>query len=492
MDSQGSSSLAMGKNTDKLFITHSEWSSGGHSLGGGAESGKFSVDRTVSSLPFWTCSISQQPIGEDCGVADKHGYVYDIKNVLPYIRKNSKNPVTGEPMESHHELIKLKLSKNPEGKYVDPVTLKEFQTLSQAVLIQPSGRVYFEETIRENNIKQRFWRDLVSDEEFKRADIIKLTGGAGVKSSGKRTADDNNKLQKPKLAQGTVKKAATTLTSTAVDSPAGPTTQEREIELERQLKPKRFTGTGIASIDTDLGRLNVELYPKYSPKAVYNFVRLAQQGFFDGVTFHRNIKHFMIQTGDPTGTGAGGKSIYGKPFPDETNTPMKHDSRGVLSMANKGKNTNTSQFFITYRRTPHLDGKHTVFGKVVSGEDVLDKLERVPVDVSEKPTQAIKMNQVKVLVDPFENITDIFNSKKEKGPKQDNNGESTIEEDDSPWLKSTSSTSSGTISIGKYLNKRTNNEADQAQSSEDSDDEEEDKKKKRKKTTLSRSTFAGW
>ncbi|KAA8903289.1 hypothetical protein TRICI_005727 [Trichomonascus ciferrii] len=463
----------MGKGTDKLFITHSEWSSGGHSMGGGADSVK--VDRTVSKLPFWTCSISQQPIGENCGVADVHGHVYDIKNVFPYIRKHSRNPVTHEPMESHNELIKLKLTKNAEGKYVDPVTLKEFQTLSDVVLIRPSGRVYFEQTIRENNIKQRFWRDLVSDEEFKKADIIKLIGGAGVRKS---TIATKKKESMSTKASTNLTPSAPTLTSTAADAPTGPTAREREIELERQLKPKRFTETGYATIETELGTLNVELYPKYSPKAVYNFVKLAQQGYFDGISFHRNIKHFMIQTGDPTGTGSGGKSIFGKPFADETNTPMKHDDRGVLAMANKGKNTNTSQFFITYRRCPHLDGKHTVFGKVVGGLDVLDKLERLPVREDDTPIQPIHMQSVKIQIDPFGNMSENKSFK--------DTSDETID-DDTPWLKRDASKQ---LSIGKYL-KRTN-EQQKLSNTDESEEQDDDLPKKRKKTTLSQSTFAAW
>jgi peptidyl-prolyl cis-trans isomerase B (cyclophilin B) len=133
------------------------------------------------------------------------------------------------------------------------------------------------------------------------------------------------------------------------------------------------TKTYKASIDTNRGTIELELYPQHAPQTVNNFVFLAGQGFYDGVTFHRVIDDFMIQTGDPTGTGRGGP---GYRFADECKgNPLKHE-RGVISMANAGPNTNGSQFFITHVPTPHLNGKHTVFGKVVSGQDVVDAVEQ--------------------------------------------------------------------------------------------------------------------
>jgi peptidyl-prolyl cis-trans isomerase B (cyclophilin B) len=123
------------------------------------------------------------------------------------------------------------------------------------------------------------------------------------------------------------------------------------------------------SIETNRGTIELTLYPEHAPQTVNNFVFLAGQGFYDGVTFHRVIADFMIQTGDPTGTGRGGP---GYRFADECQgNPLRHE-RCVISMANAGPNTNGSQFFITHVPTPHLDGKHTVFGRVTSGEDVVD------------------------------------------------------------------------------------------------------------------------
>lgn len=128
-----------------------------------------------------------------------------------------------------------------------------------------------------------------------------------------------------------------------------------------------------AMINTSKGMIEMKLYPEHAPVTVNNFVFLAKEGFYDGVSFHRVIEDFVIQGGDPTGTGRGGP---GYKFEDEfKNNPLKHE-RGVMSMANAGSGTNGSQFFITHSPQPHLNGKHTVFGKVMNGLDVVDSIEQ--------------------------------------------------------------------------------------------------------------------
>ncbi|KAL0142949.1 cyclophilin-like domain-containing protein [Mucor lusitanicus] len=117
------------------------------------------------------------------------------------------------------------------------------------------------------------------------------------------------------------------------------------------------------TLHTDLGDLKVEIFCESVPKTAENFLALCASGYYDNNTFHRNIPGFMIQTGDPTGTGKGGNSIWGRKFNDEIRSTLKHNARGILSMANSGPNTNGSQFFITYAKHPHLDTKYTVFGK---------------------------------------------------------------------------------------------------------------------------------
>ena len=129
----------------------------------------------------------------------------------------------------------------------------------------------------------------------------------------------------------------------------------------------------VATIETNKGVIRLELHADLAPKTVGNFEKLASEGFYNGLFFHRVIPNFMIQTGCPQGTGTGGP---GYQFEDEFDDSLRHDRAGILSMANAGPNTNGSQFFITHGPTPHLDGKHSVFGVVLEGQDVVDTIEQ--------------------------------------------------------------------------------------------------------------------
>jgi len=155
------------------------------------------------------------------------------------------------------------------------------------------------------------------------------------------------------------------------------------------------------TLKTNMGDLKLELHCDLAPRTCKNFLALCASGYYDNTIFHRNIKKFMIQGGDPTGTGKGGQSIYGKYFEDEIVESLKHDRRGVVSMANRGTNTNGSQFFIIYDKQTHLNNVNTVFGRVIHGTDVLDAMERVPVDGKDRPTSEIKILSVKIHANPI-------------------------------------------------------------------------------------------
>ena len=132
-------------------------------------------------------------------------------------------------------------------------------------------------------------------------------------------------------------------------------------------------GTLTAELLTNRGTIRVELFPQHAPLTVANFVNLARRGYYDGLTFHRVIENFMIQGGDPNGTGTGGP---GYQFKDEFHAQLKHEKPGMLSMANAGPNTNGSQFFVTHVPTPWLDRKHSIFGQVSEGQDVVDAIKK--------------------------------------------------------------------------------------------------------------------
>ncbi|ORY31009.1 peptidyl-prolyl cis-trans isomerase-like 2 [Naematelia encephala] len=473
----------MGHNSDKMYVTHSEHAAGHHtasSTGKRLDSGKSEFQR----LPFDSCALSLQPFKNPVAVIaetpeDEHprADVFELLNIIPYIRKFKSNPVTGKPLDNS-QLIKLNFFKNSEGKMHDPITYKVFSPHVHIVFLKNTGNVFDMASLQLLAIKSKTWRDLVTDEPFKREDIITIQDPKNLSSrdlrefdyvkQDKKVSDDDlegdplrginveaaggaskvlrmlaekTRAEQPVASSSTIKaassekregvvakrkveqqaynatnfttgRAAASLTSTAFTPQ---TVNERAVideeeymfeELKRPTKEKeRLKSKAYATIMTNLGGLNVELHGDRAPKTVYNFVQLAKQGKYDDVVFHRLIPGFMIQGGDPTGTGRGGKSFWGEPFRDEFSEKgaYKHDARGVLSMANSGPRSNTSQFFITFRSTPHLDGKHTVFGKLVGGEDVLDKMERIHVHPgSDRPAKEIVILGVTVLSDPFE------------------------------------------------------------------------------------------
>ncbi|KAI0172783.1 peptidyl-prolyl cis-trans isomerase-like 1 [Hypoxylon sp. FL1284] len=150
-------------------------------------------------------------------------------------------------------------------------------------------------------------------------------------------------------------------------------------------------------LETSMGAITVELYTTHAPRTCENFATLARRGYYDGVVFHRVIGDFMAQTGDPTGTGRGGASIYGDRFADEIAPDLRHTGAGVLSMANAGPDTNGSQFFLTLAPAPWLDGKHAIFGRVRAGMSVLRRLGMVKTDADDRPVEDVKIIRARVL-----------------------------------------------------------------------------------------------
>jgi peptidyl-prolyl cis-trans isomerase-like 2 len=454
-------------------ITHSEWSSSdaySASVGSGVRqdaSGHASFKR----LPFTFCALSLQPFTTPVCTVD--GLIFDHENIIRWLMKHDTNPINGQPLKQS-DLIKLVFAKNDSGEYVDPVTYKVLTDNTHIIAVRhgDSANTFAYDTVERLNFKPKMWKDLVSDEEFSRKDVITLQDpqnlesrnlssfqyikdgeDAGIekdpgsinssalgssvnlkimkakeavararaeretaasnaisksKSNGLITSKAAAPIQKPKAtpfnaSHHTSGLAAASFTSTGVTPH---TSAELQVLSDEEfiLRRGRVKQKGYVSLRTTHGRLMVELYPEHAPKAVWNFVRLVQKGYYNGIIFHRNIRNFMIQGGDPTGTGKGGKSIWGKNFEDEFDGPLKNDGRGVLSMANKGKDTNSSQFFILYRAASHLDRKHTVFGRVVEDTaKVLDILENVPVDSKDnRPKEEIKIIEATVLTDPFE------------------------------------------------------------------------------------------
>ncbi len=172
-----------------------------------------------------------------------------------------------------------------------------------------------------------------------------------------------------------------------------PAPAEKPAPKNEDIKPATPGKNRIAKVETTLGIIRIELFEDKAPITTKNFIDLINKGFYDGVIFHRVIDGFMIQGGDPTGTGRGGP---GYNIPDEFHPDLKHDGPGILSMANAGPNTGGSQFFITLGPTPHLNNRHAVFGKVIEGLDVVKAIGKTATGSGDRPLQEMAMKKVTI------------------------------------------------------------------------------------------------
>ncbi|KAL0565183.1 cyclophilin peptidyl-prolyl cis-trans isomerase Cyp8 [Marasmius crinis-equi] len=489
-------------NSNKLYITHAEHSGmlGAHSSSTGHK--KQAQAPVAAQTPFDCCALSFQPFNHPVCArnVDGTGHVFDLVNIIPWLKQhNNTHPITNEPL-TPADLITLHYSrKEATGEIHDPISFKPFNEHSHIVAVATTGNVFLAESIKGG-------KDLVNDVPFKKQDVITLQNPHGFTPMSVPRASTSSTSAKPTEAPKTVAKPAqvtavkakeavpwnispyssglpgASLTSTSVDPQiaSGNSSKllwdEEEIMFEEISNPPKGKGKekdvgkrrAYVRVVTSLGgSLNLELYCEKAPKTCYNFLMLARNGKYDDCLFHRLVPGFMIQTGDPTGTGAGGESYWGTPFRDEYDLKgaAKHDSRGTIAMANKGASTNGSQWFITFKATPHLDRKHTVFGKLVGGEDVLDTLEKLPrKDGTERPSKPVKITEVVIYQDPFEEYKKRLAKKlarreaNQNGTNASKAPEKTVD-DTTNWFglkigETTGATNGSTVGggVGKYLN----------------------------------------
>lgn len=453
---------------DKLYLTCTEWTT----LYGGRTAAQNLLDVTAAQefrrLPFDHCSLSMQPFTHP--YCNTKGVIYDLQNIVPFVQKFGVDPYDGEKTDMK-SLVKLNLHKNQSGQYHCPVLFKAFTQNSHIVAIRTTGNVFSYEAVEELNLKAKNMRDLLNDEPFVKKDIIVLQDPKDINKFNVNNFyhiknqmrlieedEDDSKLnlrnvnnetrltleelsKNEELNRKEVKKTeksteakviadqfnsahystgmvAAGFTSTVMEPVAR---LEPAVLTDDVIKYSKVKKKGYVRLVTNLGDLNLELYCDQTPKTCDNFLRLCKKEYYNNNIFHRLIKNFMIQSGDPTGTGSGGESAFGKPFEDEIRQHFSHEGRGVLSMANSGPNCNKSQFFITFRSCKHLDKKHTIFGRVVGGLEVLDKMERIKTNDKNRPLEEIKIIKAIVFVDPFQEIEDQINKEREKLKEEEKN-----------------------------------------------------------------------
>lgn len=273
--------------------------------------------------------------------------------------------------------------------------------------------------IRTNAATDRIFEELEAKRAVQKAFAYKTKGAdAGVSEKEKivsssthcdtsmeeTAASKMTSSQKLQFSQFTSGECSSSFTSTVrapVTINAMALASEQELLKTRWQFVRKLKKKGLVRLETTLGDINLEVDCDFVPQTADNFMSLCQNKYYDGSLFHRVIKGFMMQGGDPSETGRGGESIWKKPFRDEIDDRLSHNSRGVLSMANYGQGTNNSQFFITFKPCKHLDKKHAVFGRVVGGMDVLDAVELVNTGVDDRPSEDVRIKKVHIFANPF-------------------------------------------------------------------------------------------
>lgn len=406
-------------------------------------------------LPFHCCALTLTPYQNP--VCTSNGIVFENTALLPFLMAHKKDPVTGEPRTTR-DVITLSMDKDDEGQWQCPIITKPFNDHTKIIAIRHGNKanVYSWQAYHELNLKTKNMEDLISGEKFTTKDVLvlndpenpefnkmrdinnfhhvlharslgdELKPGTNVRQSVTATRvfeklatsktrwttgtnDANNSeppSKKPRITSDMVTGAKLTsgMTSGSLTSSTmsiSSTSESREATQEEILQAqfavmKKRKRKGFATLQTNMGEIGLELHCDMAPRTCTNFLGLAEAGKYDGSKFHRLIPTFMIQggKGDPD------DSLWGGPFVDEFDDRLTHDSEGILSMANSGPRTNKRQFFLTFAPASHLDRKHSVFGRVIQGKDVLREMKKVPTDKKDRPVHDITIIGITVLVNP--------------------------------------------------------------------------------------------
>ncbi|KAK2522920.1 Ppil2 [Columba guinea] len=449
---------------DKMYITCAEYTQ----FYGGK---KADLPRTnFRRLSFDHCSLSLQPF--EYPVCTPDGTVFDILSIVPWIKKYGTNPITGEKLDAK-SLIKLNFAKNSEGKYHCPVLFTVFTNNSHIVAIKTTGNVFAYEAVEQLNIKPKSYKDLLTDEPFTRQDIVTLQDPTNldkfnvsnffhVKNNIKVIDPDE---EKAKLDPSYYLKNTNT------------ETRETLLELYKEFKGDDIlAATMKAPEKKKVDKLNAAHYSTGAVSASFTSTAMVPETTHEAAAIEEDVVRYtyvkkkgyvrlhtnkgdlnlelhcdMIQGGDPTGTGTGGESYWGKPFKDEFKPNLSHTGRGVLSMANSGPNTNKSQFFITFRSCAYLDKKHTVFGRVVGGFETLTAMENVESDPkTDRPKEEIRIETTTVFVDPYEEADAQVAAEREKVQLEEQAAKTKAEV--VPPKKEVQTPKTYRQGIGKYIN----------------------------------------
>lgn len=359
-------------------------------------------------------------------------------------------PVTNKVFTQHSHVVCIKSTGNvfsyeavfelniKPKNYIDLISGEEFKKNDIITLQNPNDEEHMKlrdisnfshlETIREDNVKARLIETKIRFNPTAEKVLKEMETKKDIDNENKRKLDEYvHGINSDKSCKDDVKiyldlkptiddvnpgevstdgKASSSFTSTVMTSYSSNATRLANAEEIRDALWKQMrilNKKGYVQFQTNMGNINLEIHCDIAPRTSWNFITLCKRGYYKETIFHRLVTGFMVQGGDPTGTGTGGESAWGgEPFKDEFDTRILHDARGVLSMANAGINSNGSQFFILLKAAKHLDLKHSVFGRVVGGAATIDRIEAIGNDKKESPLSEIKISDVVVFTNPIE------------------------------------------------------------------------------------------
>lgn len=407
--------------------------------------------------PLHLCALTLNP--HQAPVSSPDGTIFDAANIVQLVRRTSLNPITGAPLRPD-QLVPLSFSVDPRtAAFHCPVLCTLFHPNVKVVAIATTGNVYSYTAVQRLNLHPRCMRDLLDGTPFSLPDIIVLYDPAlhtwtnhfhpetplslrrpspqsvqppapspvplpvppTSTAPTQQQQQQQQQLSSPMQPIPPIPPVRALLDKRALpeksQQPRTPVKKPRRAELpnmphlprvrtpeeQRKAVYKRIRkgrkGKGYVRVVTNIGHLNIELHCDKVPMTCDNFLTLAERKYYDGLLWHRVVPGFIAQTGDPTGKGDSGDSAWGGYVKDEIRTSLVHDAPGVVSMANCGRDTNRSQWFVCFDTARHLDGAHTVFGKVVGGLFVLKKMEN-----EAELGHPLTVERVEVLVNPIRQI----------------------------------------------------------------------------------------
>jgi len=349
-----------------------------------------------------------------------HIYSFDAVDQLNRKTKSWKDLITGEPFK-WSDIVTIQDPDNSESREVQKFYFMQKGQQEEVIaeITHRESKKALEEkkdTIRKNAALDRIYEEKAKLAEEKAKEEAAKEPEA-VKDVAQSLEQQVLRKQHERYSSGAMAESFTSTTRSLTTNNELRMQTEEEALLDLYDTVRKKKAKGYVRIVTTSGMLNLELHCDIAPRTSDSFLRLCDRAYFDGTIFHRLIQNFMMQGGDPTGTGRGGKSGFdgGHPFRDEFDSRLSHQGPGVVSMANNGKNTNKSQFFITLKSCQHLDLKHSIFGRVVGGLKLLEVFNKWETDEKEKPIKAIKILSTEVFKNPFkEAIAEAMAPKVEK------------------------------------------------------------------------------